>query len=315
MKVIEQIQKQLGKEGYSIKLASEIEKDEIIRTGIFGLDYVLSGGIHVCEGGHRLEFFGAESSCKTTIALYVIKKFQSLGKTCAFIDAERSYDKDWGEKLGIDNENLLIIYPNTLEEFGDLMVKLLPTIDLFVIDSIASLIPSGEAERDTAEAQMALSARVNSLITRKIYGSLSNHKTAMIFINQLREKVGVMYGSPNTTSGGHALKHFYNTRIEFKSGKPIEEKDEKIGIELKLNCTKNKKGKPYRVTEIDFYLNGHLDNNKSLFYAGLRFGCIERTGNTYEFNNIKAVGQEKFLSEMTEEHWTNLEQKIWEVMK
>lgn len=311
---ISRLQKELIKDGYMIKLASELSKEAKIRTGVFGLDYVLDGGISSAEGGHRIEFFGAESCGKTTFALYIIKKFQELGKTCAFIDAEQSYDKEWGEKLGIDNQKLLIIYPDTLEQLGNILVKIMPNVDLIVIDSIVSLIPSGEADRDTEEAQMALSARVNSLITRKIYHASAGHNTTMIFINQLREKVGVMYGNPNTTSGGHALKHMYNTRIEFKVGKPIEEKEERIGLELKLNCVKNKRGKAYRKTEIDFYINGYLDNKKSLLFAGIKFGIITRTGNTYEFNSKKAVGQEKFVEVLEENDWKRLEEEIWKIM-
>ena len=294
MNKLDQLQKELAKEGYLIKRASELHREEKMRTGVFGIDYVIDGGISLCEGGHRIEFFGAESSGKTTFALYIIKKFQELGKNCAFVDAERSYDKDWGEKIGIDNEKLLVIQPNSLEEMGNLFVKIIPQLDLIVIDSVVSLIPLGEAERDTESVQMALSARVNSLITRKIYHALGDKLVTMIFINQLREKVGVMYGNPNTTAGGHALKHMYNTRVEFKAGKPIEVEKEKVGLEIKLNCIKNKKGKPFHRTEVDFYFNGYVDNKKSLFYAGQKYGIIERAGNSYKFEEQKFVGQEKF---------------------
>ena len=315
MNTLEKLQKELAKEGYILKWASELNKDDKIKTGIFGLDYVLDGGISTSEGGHRIEFFGAESCGKTTFALYVIKKFQELGKTCAFVDAERSYDKDWGEKIGIDNEKLLILYPDTLEQLGDLLVKVIPQVDLLVVDSIVSMIPMGEADRDTEQPQVALASRVNSLITRKIYHASAGKTCTLIFINQLREKVGVMYGNPNTTGGGHALKHMYNTRIEFKLGKPIEEKQERIGQEIKLNCVKNKRGKAYRKTEIDFYINSNLDNQKSLFYAGIKLGAVQRSGNTYEIGDCKAVGQEKFLESMTPEAWKLLETKIWEIMK
>lgn len=318
-KVIDRLQKELTKDGYSIRKASDIERQDKILTGIFGLDYVLSGGVSVASGGHRIELFGAESSGKTTLALYVIKKFQELGKLCAFVDGECSYDKEWGEKLGVDNEKLLIITPNSLEEAGNIFVKIIPQIDLLVVDSIVSLIPVGEAERNTEEAQMALSARINALITRKIYHAIGNRSVTMIFINQLREKVGVMYGSPYTTGGGHALLHFYQTRIEVKKGKPIEEGTgdlkEKVGIEVLLNCVKNKRGKPYRKAEIDFYLNGNLDNQKSLFFAGVKTGLIQRNGNTYEYKDHRGVGQEKFLESMDSQAWQILETEIWGILK
>jgi len=317
MDKIEKIQKELLKEGHLIKRASEIKNENKIRTGIFALDYVLTGGISMCEGGHRIEFFGAESSGKTTFALYIIKKYQELGKICAFIDGEKSYDKDWGEKLGVKNDDLLIIYPDSLEEAGNLFVKVIPQVDLLVIDSIVSMIPTGESERDTEEAQMALSARVNALITRKIYHALGDRMVTLIFINQMREKVGVMYGSPYTTGGGRALKHMYNTRIEFRAGKPIEVDKEKVGLEIHMNCVKNKKGVPYRKAELDFYLNGYLDNRKSLFYTGLKYNVIEREGNSYKYGDIKVIGQEKFLEAMpdTDKNWKKIEEEIWKRLK
>jgi recombination protein RecA len=316
MNQVEKLKKELSKDGFVIKTASELQQEKKIRTGVFGLDYVLDGGITLCEGGHRIEFFGAESTGKTTLALHVIKKFQELGKVCAFIDAEKAYDKIWGEIIGIDNKNLLIAYPDTLEDAGNLFVKILSQIDLIIIDSVVSLIPSGEAERETEEAQMALTARINSLITRKIYRALADKPVTMIFINQLREKVGQVYGSPYTTSGGHALKHMYNTRVEFKIGKVIkDENDEKIGYEINLNCVKNKKGKPFHVASLDFYLNGNLDNKKSIFYAGIKYGIIERSGNSYNFKDLKIVGQENFLEKVTEKELADIETEIWKLLK
>lgn len=314
MSDIKTLVKELSKDGFVIKTADTLRKPEKIRTDVFSLDFVLDGGISQCEGGHRLEFWGAESSGKTTFALHVIKKYQKLKKTCVFIDAERSYDTDWGSKMGVDNKNLIIAYPNTLEDCGDLLVRLIPEVDLIVIDSIVGLIPMGESERDTESPQVALQARVNSLITRKIYGTVGERAVTFIFINQLRQKIGG-YGNPNTSAGGNALKHMYSTRIEFKKAKPIKEGDEKIGIELKLNCIKNKKGRPNRVAEIDFYLDGSLDNTKSLFYAGLKFGVIERTGNTYNFKDKKSAGKDKFIELLEEKDWKTMENEIWKTLK
>jgi len=240
-KLLNQLEK-----NYNVKQASKTEQDEIIRTGIYPLDYVLSGGIRQNNGGHRIEFFGAESSGKSTFALHIIKKYQELGKTCIYIDAEHSYDKIWAEKLGVNNDEVLIIEPESLEELGDLFGTLIPEADLIIIDSIVGLIPEEEIDRNTNEPTMGLQARINALITRKCYKSLIGKKTTMIFINQLREKIGVMYGNPYTTGGGRALKHFYHTRIEFKTGKPIEvgtgDKKERVGIEINMKCIKNKKG-------------------------------------------------------------------------
>lgn len=313
MKEIEKIEKELAKKGYLVKKASEVKQEPKLRTDIFGLDWVLDGGIAMIEGGDRIEFWGAEGTGKTTFALYTIKKYQELEKICAFMDIERAYDKNWAENIGINNDNLLMSYPENLEQAGDIFVDLIPSVDLIVVDSIVSLIPIGELERDTEEAQVALQARVNSLIVRKIYHAIAGRLTTLLFINQLREKVGQRYGNPWTTAGGRAIKHMYNTRVEFKTGKPIKKGDEKIGIEINLNCTKNKRGKPFHKACIDFYLDGRLDNNKSLFFAGRKFNIIEREGNTYNYKDFKQVGEEKFIKNFTK--WNQLEEEIWQRIK
>lgn len=315
MKIQDQLIKELKKQGFNIKKASDIKKTEYIRTGIFGLDFVLDKGIPQCEGGTRIEFWGPESTCKTTFALLVAKKYQEEDKVCAFIDGEKSYDPVWGKILGLNNDELLMGYPTNLEEYGDMLIELIPKVDLIITDSITSFIPSGEAERNTESVQVALQARINALIVRKVYAAIGEKPITFIFINQMRQKIGVMYGSPNIASGGNALKHFYNTRIEFRAGKPIKDGDEKIGIELKLNCIKNKKGVPGRVAEVDFYLSGEMDNRKSLFYAGIKYLVIERSGNTYEFNGKKEVGKDKFLDALDDKDYIKLEEEIWKYIK
>lgn len=303
---------------YTVKKATELVPEKKMRTGVYALDYVLSGGITDCLGGHRLEFFGAESSGKTTLALLTIKKFQEEGKTCVFIDGENSYDTEWAERLGVDNKKLLVMQPKSLEEAGDILDDIVPEADLIVVDSIVSMIPEEEIDRDTNEPTMALQARVLSRITRQLYKTLADKNTTLIFINQLREKVGQLYGNPHTTGGGRALKHFYNTRIEFRAGKPIDvgsgEKKERIGIELNLKAVKNKKGTPYKHAVIDFYFNGEIDNNKCLFFSGVKLGIIQLAGRTYTFNDIKAVGKDNMI-EALNGHWEELEDKIWEVLK
>jgi len=315
MNKIEQIKKELIKAGFDMKRASEIKEDPKVRTGLFALDYVLGGGIAQCEGGHRIEFWGGESTGKTTFALHIVKKYQELTKVCAFINAEKSYDKQWADIIGIDNKELLIGEVDTLEKAGDLLALMIPKVDLLIVDSIVSLIPIGELERLTEEQQVALQARINALITRKIYNAINKKMTTVIFINQLREKVGTRFGSPDITGGGRAIKHMYNTRILFKTGKPIKEKDEKIGIEMYLYCNKNKKGIPYRRTSVDFYLNGYLDNKKSLFFAGKKYSVIERHGNTYQFGDVKVVGEEKFIEILKDKDWKKIEEEIWKRIK
>jgi len=328
-KDISNLIKELQKSNYNVKRGSEIEKDDIIRTDIFALDYVLGGGIPVGEGGWRAEFFGPESSCKTTFALLIIAKYQKLGKTCVFIDAENSYDAQWGEILGIDNKELVVIKPGSLEEMGDTIINIIPKVDMIVIDSIVSLLPENVIERETNQPTMASSARVNAVICGKIYSAINKYKTSMIFINQMREKVGVMYGSPNTTSGGHALKHLYNFRLEFRTGKPIEagisenetvsdekiEKKEKIGIEINLTNKKNKKGKPYLKAVCDFYFTGYIDNKKSVLYAGIKYNIINLSGKTYTYKNIKAVGKDAFMALVTDDICKDISADIWKRLK
>jgi recombination protein RecA len=317
-KKLDHLLKSLEK-NYTVKKASELKPaDKKIKTGIYALDYVLSGGITDCMGGHRLEFFGAESSGKTTFALYIIKKFQEEGKTCVFVDGENSYDTDWAEIIGIDNEKLIVVQPSSLEEAGDILDKVTKEADLIVVDSIVSLIPEEEIDRDTNEPTMALQARVNSRITRQLYKQLLDTKITMIFINQLREKVGQLYGNPHTTGGGRALRHFYNTRIEFRAGKPIDvgsgDKKERIGIEINLKAVKNKKGVPYKQAVVDFYFsNGTIDNKKSLFYSAIKYGVIQLSGKTYSYGKLKVVGKDNFLEKF--DKWDELEDKIWEIQK
>lgn len=315
---LDKILKELEK-NYNVKKAKDVIEENAISTGLFPLDYVLSGGIHICEGGHRLEFFGAESSCKTTFALYIIKQFQSEGKICAFLDVENSYDKEWAKKIGVDNDKLLIIKPDSLEQMGDLFVTLIPEIDLIVVDSIVSMIPEEEINRDTNQPTMGLSARTNSLICRKIYDAIAKSKTVMIFINQLREKIGIAYGNPYTTGGGHALKHMYHTRLEFRVGSPMDvgtgDKKDRIGVEINIKCVKNKKGVPYRTAMVPFYFTGELNNKSSLLFAGIKYGIIEQKGPYYAYEEIKEQGQEKFCNKMTDKQWKLVEKEVWKRVK
>lgn len=300
---------------YSVQKASNIEVEPKVRTGIYGLDYVLSGGISQAYGGHKIEFYGGESSGKTTFALHVIKEYQKLGKTCVFINAENSYDPDWAEIIGLNNENLIVVKPASLEEAGNLLIDLITKADLIVIDSITALVPEEEIDRDLTEKTMASQAKVNSPMCRKINKIIANYKATIIFINQIREKVGILYGNPEITAGGHALKHLYDSRIQFKLGKPIDmgsgDTKERIGTEINLFCQKNKKGIPCKKAVIDFFFNGTIDNNKTVFFSGIKTGAIKLEGKTYTFEDKKAVGQEAFQKLLTDKDWKKIEETIW----
>jgi len=309
-KILGQLEKK-----YAVKKASDIEKTELIRTGIYPLDYVLSGGFRVCDGGHCVEFFGGESSGKSTFALYTVKKFQEEGKVCAIVDAENSFDPAWAKRIGVDTENLIVVKPSSLEEFGDILIQIVPEVDLIVVDSIVALMPEEEGERDTNQPTMALGARINALISRKLYKAIATKRTVIIFINQLREKVGVMYGNPYTTGGGRALKHLYHTRVEFRAGKPIDtgsgDKKERIGVEINLHTVKNKKGSPHKRAVVDFYWDGKVDNRKSVVFSAIKYGVVEFSGKTYQYKDIKAVGKDNFFEALDEKYIKEMEKEIW----
>ena len=318
-KKLDRLLSQLEKK-YTANKAKEFKAEKKMKTGIYGLDYVLDGGISQNIGGHVIELFGPESSCKSYFSLKVIEAYQKKDKVCVFIDGENSYDSQWAEICGVDNDKLIVIRPQSLEEMGDIVVKLLQEdTDLIIIDSIVSFIPEDEIDRDTNQPTMALGARINALISRKINKNMANKTSTMVFINQMREKVGVMYGSPLTTGGGRALKHLYHTRIETRKGKPIDvgsgDKKERIGYEIHLKGVKNKKGTPYKAAIIDFYFNGSVDNTKSLFFSALRHNIIDLNGKTYTFGDKKVVGKDNMMKELTDKDWKEIEKELFKVSK
>lgn len=298
---------------FGLKRASQVIIAPKIKTGLYALDYCLDGGIAQCEGGHKIELFGRESSGKTTIAMKIVARYQELGKTCVWINAENSYDPDWAEINGIQNDKLLIVKPETLEQGGDLLVSLIPKVDLIIIDSIIALIPTEELEGTLEDKHMASQAKINAPMCRKINQAYKDYKTTIIFINQIREKVGVMYGNPETTSGGRALKHLYDTRIEVRAGQPIEIDKEKVGFEMHLKCVKNKKGRPQHQAVVDFYFTGSFDQKKSILFAGIKYGIISLEGKTYSYKDIKAVGKDAFMELMTDKIVKEIEEEIWKI--
>lgn len=304
---------------YSVHKASDIVVEPKIRTGVYALDYVLDGGISQYKGGHIMEFYGGESSGKTTFCLHVIKKYQSLDKTCAFINAESSYDPQWAEICGVDNDNLLVIHPTSLEQAGDILIDLIAKVDLIIIDSIAALVPEEEIDEDLSKKNMASQAKVNTPMCRKINRARNNYNATIIFINQMREKVGVMYGNPEHTPGGRALRHLYDSRVQFRAGKPIDvgsgDKKERLGMEINLFGKKNKKGTAFRRAVLDFYTNGEVDNKKTIFFAAIKYNVISLSGKTYSFGDKKVVGKDKMMAELTEKEWDKIEKEIFKVSK
>lgn len=292
----------------------DIEIQEQIRTEIFALDYVIDQ-FKIVEGGHKLEFYGKESSGKTTFALKTVAKYQELNKICIWIVSE-SFDEKWAERMGVDVDKLLRYYPESVEDAGEKILELLHEVDLIVVDSVASLIPEAELKGTLSDKTRGTQAKSYSEFTRKFYKKIAHETTTLIFINQIREKMNVMYGNPETTPCGRALKHMYDTRIEFRTGAPIDigkgKDKERIGIELKLHGYKNKKGTAKRTKSVNFFFeDGTIENDISLLYAGIQYNVIEFSGKTYKFGDIKEVGKNKFMETMTEKDWTKVEKEIW----
>lgn len=297
----------------------KIKPVEIIRTGIYAFDYVIDG-IKIVEGGHKIELYGKESSGKTTIALKIVKAFQELDKICVW-EVSESFHKEWARKMGVDVDRLLKHYPKSAEDAGDKILEMVSSVDLVVTDSVASLIPEAELKCESlSDKTRGAQAKVYSEFTRKLYRAMAHETTVLVFINQIRMVMGKLYGNPEETPGGRALRHLYDSRVEIRAGKPIRKKikgiEETLGVETNMQGFKNKLGVAKRKAVVDFYFeDGRIDNNKTLFFAGIKYGVIQLLGKTYTYGKKKAVGQEKFRNLLTADDYMAIESNIWERMK
>jgi len=291
------------------------KKIEKIRTGYFAFDYVIDE-IKLVEGGHRIELYGKESSGKSTFAHILATTFQKLGKIVVWIVSE-GFDEEWANHWGVDVDKMLFHYPEHCEDACDKIIEIAPKVDLIIVDSVASIIPEAELKKSMSEKTRGAQANVYSQFTRKFYKTTAHENTTFVCINQLREKMNVMYGNPETTPCGRALRHLYSSRIEFKIGKPIDigqgDKKVRIGTELKLHGYKNKLGVSKRTSIVDFYFeDGRLDNKKSLLYAGIKYGVIDLSGKTYSYGKYKVVGKDKFKETLPEDIWLKIEKEVWD---
>ncbi|MEX0617509.1 MAG: recombinase RecA [Pseudohongiellaceae bacterium] len=287
-----QIERQFGK-GSMMRLGdSGRQAIPSISTGSLGLDIAL--GIGGLPRGRVVEIYGPESSGKTTLTLQVIAEAQKAGGTCAFIDAEHALDPEYAGALGVDVENLLISQPDTGEqalEICDMIVRS-GAVDVVVIDSVAALTPKAEIEGDMGDSHMGLQARLMSQALRKMTGNIKNSNTLVIFINQIRMKIGVMFGSPETTTGGNALKFYASVRLDIRRIGSIKEGDEVIGNETRVKVVKNKVAPPFRQAEFEIHYGKGIYHMSEVIDLGVKQGLIEKSGAWYAYKGEK-IGQGK----------------------
>ena len=290
---LSQIDKQFGKGSVMVMGEGQIEKDiEAISTGSLGLDLAL--GIGGLPRGRIVEIYGPESSGKTTLTLEVIAQCQKNGGTAAFVDAEHALDLGYGRKIGVNVEDLLVSQPDTGEqalEIADMLVRS-GAVDILVVDSVAALTPKAEIEGDMGDSHMGLQARLMSQALRKLTANIKRSNTLVIFINQIRMKIGVMFGNPETTTGGNALKFYASVRLDIRRTGAIKNGDEVVGSETRVKVVKNKVAPPFKQAEFDILYGEGISREGEIIDWGVKFEIIEKSGAWYAYKGSK-IGQGK----------------------
>ncbi|MCK9929043.1 recombinase RecA [Frankia sp. Mgl5] len=292
-----QIDKQFGK-GSIMRLGDDIRPPiQVIPTGSIALDVAL--GIGGLPRGRVVEIYGPESSGKTTVALHAVANAQTTGGIAAFIDAEHALDPEYAGKLGVDTDALLVSQPDTGEqalEIADMLIRS-GALDIIVIDSVAALVPRAEIEGEMGDSHVGLQARLMSQALRKITGALANSGTTAIFINQLREKIGVMFGSPETTTGGKALKFYASIRLDVRRIETLKDGTEAVANRTRVKVVKNKMAPPFRTAEFDIVYGGGISREGSLIDMGVEHGIIRKSGAWYTYDGDQlGQGKEKVRS-------------------